>query len=241
MKTQLVLLPALAGLLLTSPLLGQASAGAAAPQVIDKAGDANLLNSQGENAALDPVAIPDNNATPVGSQAYADLLSVAWTPTTAKVGKGKKAKTVFTGFTVKATLSAPPVAPAGTTVVYRMLSQVKGDASLYLGPVYYTSASAGTPQSALRDNLGAGKVTRLTPIALPVISGSTMTWTVPVAALPKEFTLGTSVSNLYFEVREIESFAGQTAPAALPVIGGSTGLATGILDNGSSTSSFKIG
>lgn len=206
---------------------------AAAPQVIDPAGDANFINSGGE-----PVPVSGDHATPVGSQGYADVVSVTWTRTTVKKGK----KIVFTGFTVTAAMSAPPTPPAGTALVYRMLGVVGGDAAAYLGPVYYTSATPGTPQSALRDDLAdttAGA--RLTPLALPVIAGNTMTWTVPASVLPKQFKVGSTLTNLYFEVRELESFQGQTAPSALPVLGGATGLAVGILDNGSSTGSFKIG
>jgi hypothetical protein len=235
MSRRLVVLPALA--LLVAVVPGSSSAGGPAPQVIDAAGDANFLNSQGEAALLDPVVVPDNNATPVGSQAYADVVSVTWTPITVKKGK----KQTFTGFTVTTTFSGPPTAPAGTTLVYRMLSHVKGDPDLFLGPVYYTAKAGETPQSALRDNLGSGNAVRLTPLALPAIKGSTMTWTVPVAALPREFTRGTAVTDMYFEVRELQSFAGQAVPAAVPVAGGSTGLAYGVVDTGSSTSSFKIG
>lgn len=229
MNRRLVVPSLLAALVAFSPLVGQASAGAPAPQVTDKPGDANFLNSQGQGT------VPESTTTPVGSQAYADVLSVTWAPVT--VTKAKKK--VVTGFTVTTVLSAPPVAPAGTIVVYRMLGDVNKDHAKYLGPTYYTSPSGGQPQSALRDNLGSAS--RLTAIALPKIKGSTMTWTVPLTALPKEFSRGSSVTNLYFEVKEIEDFHGVTIPAGVPQFGGASGLGVGFIDVGASTSSFKIG
>lgn len=235
MSRRLVLTSAAAVLLAGSANFLTASAAGPAPQVVDKAGDANFLNAQGNAATLDPVPVPENNPTPVGSQAYADVISVTWAPVTVKKGK----KQVVTGFTVTTVLSAPPVAPGGSLVVYRMLGEVNKDHAKYLGPVYYTSPSGGQPQSALRDNLGSAS--RLTPIALPKIVGSTMTWTVPLSVLPKGFSPGSTVSNLYFEVREIEDFRGQKIPDAVPSVGGAGGLAVGIIDVGSSTSSFKIG
>ncbi len=228
MRTRSAVLTAFATATLVAPL---AQAGtAAAPQVTDIAGDANFLNGQGYSTA-GPAA--GNNATPAGNQAYADVLSATWTPT--KVGK----KTV--GFTVAATLSAPPTPPSGSIVVYRMLGQVGGDASMFLGTAWYSSAlsDTATPQSALRDNLTG--TTRLTAIPLPKIDGATITWTVPLSALPKEFKVGSTLSNLYFEVREIEDFKGQKVPDTVPLLGGASGGGYGLLDTGTSTSSFTIG
>lgn len=225
MRIRPVLVSAVALCALAAP--AAFSATPAAPQVTDPANDANGGATAGGPAA--------DQATPAGSASYADVLSVLWAPDAAP--KGKKP----TGFTVTTTLSAPPVAPQGASLVYRMLSQVNGDSKIYLGPVYYTAPSTdpAAPQSALRDNLGGA--TRLTKIDLPVIAGNTMTWHVPFSAVPKEFKLGTAVSNLYFEVREIESFQGQKTPDAVPLVGGASGLAVGVYDNGTSTSSFKIG
>jgi hypothetical protein len=202
-----------------------------APQVTDPSGDGNFVNAQGESAPVPGVSAP------FGSQAYGDATSVLWQPYQVKKGRKK----VFGGFTVTTTLSAPPVPPSGTTLVYRMLGQVNGDATLFLGPVYYTTKGSdpAQPQSALRDNLDGA--TRLTPLALPKIAGNTLTWTVPVSALPKTFKVGSTLSNLYFEIREIEDFHGAAVPTGVPVYGGATGLGAGIVDNGSSTNSFKVG
>ena len=235
MRVRLLLAPALAALVLTPGLAGAA---APAPQITDPANDANAVNVTVVNhPATSGEPFYGNNPTPVGSQPFADVLSVTWTQTTVTVKKKKK----VTGFTVTAVLSAPPVAPDGRGVVYRMLSDVKGDHAKYLGPVYYSRASdapAGA-QSALRDNLGAAN--RLTPLLLPKIVGSTMTWTVPIKAIPKEFQLKTAVTNLYFEVRELETFP-MPLPSQVPAgLGGATGLAVPVWDNGKSTASFVIG
>lgn len=228
MRLRSLALVASAATVLLAP---HALAAAPTPQVTDPSGDANFVNAQGE-----PVPSPGMSA-PFGSQAYGDVTAVLWQPYQVKQGRKK----VFGGFTVMTTLGAPPAPPAGTTLVYRMLGQANGDASLFLGPVFYTTKSSdpAQPQSALRDNLDGA--TRLTPLALPKIAGSTLTWTVPVSALPKSFKVGSTLSNLYFEVRELEDFHGATVPAPVPVYGGASGLAVGVVDAGSSTSSFKVG
>jgi hypothetical protein len=235
----------LSALALSGGLALAAPAGAAGPQVIDPANDANFLNGQGFEAEYEAdVPLPRNNPTPVGSQAYADVLSITWTRMTAKAGK----KQVFSGFKVAMKLSGPPTPPAPTILVFRMFGQVNGNPDLLVGPVLYTSPLTGAPQSALRDTLGPDNVVRLTAIPMPVIAGSTVTWTVPKSALPKELAIGSTLKNLYCEVREIESFQGLTVPATVPVVeepipsvGGATGLATGIIERADSASSFKIG
>lgn len=203
----------------------------APPQVTDPAGDANFTAT----------ATPGGAPTPVGNQAYADVLSVTWEPvTTTKVVKKKKVTTV-TGFTVKTVLSAAPTPPAGTSLVYRMLGRPGGDTAAFLGPVFYTAKSSdpGIPQSALRDNLTG--VTRLTPIAMPKVDGPSITWTVPMSAVPKEFKPGTLLTDLFFEVSEIEDFHGAQVPTSVPVYGGAYGLGAGRVDDGKSEATFKVG
>lgn len=226
MRVRPVLLAAVAAGALIAPL---AIAAPAAPQVTDPAGDANFTATAREGGV----------GTPVGNQAYADVLSVTWTAdTTTKVVQKKKV-TTLTGITVKTVLSAPPSPPAGTSLVFRMLG--KTPKCPFLGPVFYTSKSSdpGIPQSALRDSCSG--VTRLTEIPMPVIDGATITWKVPIAALPKEAPVGTVLSDLYFEVNEIEDFHGAQVPAGVPQVGGAYGLGTGQVEDGSSTATFRIG
>lgn len=218
-----IVMPALVALAVLAP-----SVSAAGPQITDPANDANFLNGQN----LAPGA-PNNNATPVGSQAYADVLSVQWT--TVKMTKVVKRKrvTVVTGFQVQTKLSAPPTPPDGTIVVYRML----GTTPLcpYFGVVWYSTplSDKTAPQSALRDNCNGRTSARLTKLAAPVINGSTMTWTVPISAIPRDtkVTVGSVLSGLYFTVTEIEDFKGQSIPTASPVLGGATGLGYGLIDD----------
>jgi hypothetical protein len=225
MRVRPVLLAALAAVAVTVP----SALAAPAPQVTDAAGDANFIG----------MAVSGGASTPVGSQAYADVLSVTWSAD--KVTKKVKRKSVstLTGFTVTTVLSAPPTPPAGTSLVFRMLG--KTETCPFVGPVLYTAKSSdpGIPQSALRDNCSGE--TRLTEIPMPVVDGATITWKVPVSALPKEVPVGTVLKDLYFEVNEIEDFRGAQIPAGVPVFGGAYGLGTGQVDAGSSTSSFTIG
>lgn len=210
------------------------------PQITDPANDANGVNSQGQPLAR---SVPNNNATPVGSQAYADVLSVQWTTLkTTKIVKRKKVTTV-TGFSVKATLSAAPTPPQGTVVVYRML----GSTPLcgFFGVVHYSKplSDPSTPQTALRDNC-VNTTTRLTKLAPAVIKDATITWTVPLSAIPKDTKVanGSSLTGLYFTVTEIEDFQGQKVPSEVPIYGGATGLGVGVLDDSTPGAAvYKIG
>ena len=223
MSRRLALLPALAALAFVLP----AHAAGPAPQVTDPANDANGT----ANAVYD-------EAAPQGNQGYADGTSVLWqtTKTITKVKKGKKTKSVttVTGFTVTLTLAAAPTPPSGASLVYRVLGKPAcGPTTAFFGVVYYTSPDPnGLPQSALRDNCTGA--TRLTPIALPVISGNTMTWTVPLSVIPKDSKvgLGSKIEQIYFEDRLLENFPkGVCTPAQTPSVGATCGLATGVIDN----------
>jgi len=223
---RLVLAPALA-LALLAP---HVEAAAPAPQVVDPSGDAN----GGANA----VAETDNVALPAGNQDYADVVSVLWQPT--KVSKKVKGKTVttLTGFTVTATLAGPPTAPAPTSLVFRMLGSTPTCG--FFGVVYYTTKSSdpGIPQSALRDNC-VDATTRLTELAMPVIAGNTITWTVPMAKIPADTKVkqGTKLLDLWFEVRELQDFRVactpdlSTAPAPVSSYGNACGQANGVVDH----------
>lgn len=227
-----IVLPALAALALAVPPVSAAPG----PQITDPANDANFLNGQG-------FVEEDNHATPVGSQAYADVLSVQWTTLKSTKRVGRRTVTTVTGFQVQTKLSAAPTPPQGTTVVYRML----GSTPLcgFFGVVWYTTplSDPTAHQSALRDNCN-DKPTRLTKIAPPVINGATMTWTVPLSAIPKDTKVGvgTLLTGLYFTVNEIEDFRGQKVPDDVPVYGGATGLGVGIVDDSiAGDAAYKIG
>lgn len=221
---RIVVAPVLAALSLLMP-----NATAAGPQVTDPANDANFINSQGQPLLAQA---PSNRDTAAGSQAYADVLSVEWkTLKTTKVVKRKKVTTV-TGFQVVTTLSATPKPPEGTIVVYRML----GTTPLcpFFGVAWYSTklSDPTTPQSAIRDNCNS-KPTRLTPIAAPVINDKVMTWTVPLAAIPKDTKVGlnTALTGLYFTVTEIQDLRGNKVPDQSPIGPGATGFGYGVIDD----------
>lgn len=223
---RLVLAPVIAALAVLAPSV---HAAAPAPQVVDPAGDANGTANEAPTA---------DTPTPAGSQSYADVVSVLWQTTkqTKKV-KGKTVTTV-TGFTVTATLSGPPTPPDPTSIVYRMLGSTPSCG--FFGVVYYTTKSSDPtiPQSALRDNC-IDATTRLTPIAMPVIAGNTITWTVPLSAIPAntKVTVGSKLADLWFEVRELQDFRVactpdlSAAPAPVNGYGNACGQANGVLDN----------
>ena len=220
---RLVLAPALAVALLTPHV----EAAPPAPQVVDPSGDANLTGN----------AVYDQSAA-AGNQDYADVVSVAWqTSKTTKKVKGKNVTTIA-GFTVTATLTGAPVPPAPTSLVFRMLGSTPTCG--FFGVVYYTTKSSDPkiPQSALRDNC-VNATTRLTEIAMPVIQGNTITWTVPMAKIPADTKVkpGTKLVDLWFEVRELQDFRVvctpdlSTAPAPVSNYGNACGQANGVLDN----------
>ena len=236
---RLAVAPALVTLALLAP-----SANAAGPQVTDLPNDANFVNDQGQPGAR-TAGVTGNHATPAGSQAYADVVSVEWKTlkTTKKVKK--KTVTTVTGFTVTAKLSGAPTPPQGTIVVYRMLGTTAKCG--FFGVAYYSTklSDPTTPQSAVRDNCaGSDTPTRLTPIAMPVISGSTMTWTVPIGAIPKDTKVGvgTTLTGLYFTTTEIEDLKGQKVPDNPVFLSGATGFGYGLIDDSKpGAASFKIG
>ena len=228
---RLVIAPVLAAALLAPHV----EAAAPAPQVTDPSGDAN----GGANA----VAQTNDKPTP-GSQEYADVVSVLWQPVkTSKKVKGKTV-TTLTGFTVTATLSAPPTPPAGTSIVYRMLGSTP-TCSIF-GVVFYTTKSSDPtiPQSALRDNCIDEEI-RLTEIAMPVITGNTMTWTVPMSKIPADTKVkqGSKLLDLWFEVRELQDFRVACLPddGGLTGLAGACGMANGVLDNSAKMNSFIFG
>lgn len=170
------------------------SAAAPAPQVVDPANDAN-----GGSYWSHP-----DTPTPAGSQPYADVVSVLFRTTKAtKTIRGRR-KTVVTGFTVTLRTSAPPVPPADTVAVYRVLAEGAG---CLFGIDYYTRAPGTQPQSAIQEWCGTS--IRRIALARPVVSGAAITWTVPLSAVPKnaKVGVGTTLTNLHFEalVRPNES------------------------------------
>lgn len=204
--------PILAAALATAVAFGP-WASAAEPQVTDPANDANFLNNQGY-----PVPAPGNNPTPVGSQGYADVLSVLWE----KVGRDVK---------VTATFTAPPAPPSPTRLVYRMLGKV-GESCTFVGVVWYSTKSSdpSIPKSAVRDSCTGETV--LTEIAEPKIEGNKMIWTAPLAKFPKAAIAAGQLTDLRVEIRELQDYGME--------VDGSYGGANGLIEVATSTNSFKL-
>jgi len=203
--------PVLAAALATAVAFGPWSHAAPTPQVTDPAGDANFLNGQGI------VKPPSNdNPTPVGSQAYADVVSVLWE----KAGRNVR---------VTATFSAPPAPPAGTRLVYRMLGTTP--TCDFVGVVWYSSKSSdpAIPKAAVRDYCTGATV--LTEVPEPKIDGANLIWTVPLSKFPKQ-AVGKTLTDLRVEIREMQDFG-------MPV-NGAYGYAYGVIEQAVSTGTFNL-
>ncbi|HUR76989.1 MAG TPA: hypothetical protein VMZ22_03500 [Acidimicrobiales bacterium] len=219
------------GIAMTSVSLGAlllgalpAQAASSTPQIIDPYGDANGLST----------VVPYSNVQePALSHAAEDVTSVLW-----QVVKDEENK--VTGFTIRARLSAAPRAgtskPFGASVVYRMLGTSACGAKF--GVIYNTdhASSPNEPQSAVIDTGGCshGVVVDTTKaavsnqrpewfldtaIALPKIVGSTITWTVPLTAIPKRLHIvaGTKITDLRFSVNRVTNLANTGFETFLPV------------------------
>jgi hypothetical protein len=164
-----------------------APSAASAPQVTDPAGDANAgAYWRGQDTA-----------TPVGSQAYADVVAVEFRTTRAiRVVRGRRAP-VVTGFTVTMRLSAPPSPPRGVGV-YRVLASGPG---CLFGVDYYTRAVAGQQVAAIQEWCTGSSIRRVA-IKPPSVKGAAITWTVPLSALPRNTRAGagTTLTDLHFQV-----------------------------------------
>jgi hypothetical protein len=220
-RTVLAAAAAVATAAAVAPTAGAAPAAPKPPQVIDIAGDANGANAQGfEDTAT---MVPDNG-TSSGPASYgpADILSVRYTSTIVK----KK----VTGYTVQLALGGAP----SSAVTYRVESTSPFCASLWYE---YRVDPSGAAKTGVRCASSDAAATYVVPAAK--VSGSTITWTVPLAALGKNYKAGTLLEGLGAQTRGFIWFGGQTVP--LPVLGNTTGLTVPQLDHATSTGVFKIG
>lgn len=221
-----VLAAAFAAVALAVPQAGAAPA--PAPQVTDIAGDANGLNAQGfEDTATQ---VPDGGtSTDPASYAAADIRAVTFTKTVTTTVVRKKKVTKVTGYTVKLELGAPPA----SGITYR----IEGTTPLCTSFFHeYRVDYTGAAKSGLR--CASTDAAATYDIAPAVVSGSTITWTVPLAKLTG-YKVGTLFDNLGAQTRGFVWFAGQTVP--VPVLGNTTGLTVPQIDHAVGTTPFKLG
>jgi len=175
--------PVLAAALAAAVLLGPWShAAEPAPQVTDPESDANYLN---DNAPVSSPLFPDNpannNPTPVGSNAGADITSIIYTSTTVKG--------VVKGFTVRMTLKAEPTKEA---MLFRATGNTAECSTLWFQ--YYTVDPKNTPQASLRHTCDGTQV-----VPIPVnVAGNTITWNFEFsnANMPKAVRKGSEIVKL---------------------------------------------
>jgi hypothetical protein len=220
MRARLLAMSAVAGMAVAAfPAHAATVKPAPAPQVTDPAGDANFVNGQGFVGGAPSQATPQQ-------QASADLLSVLFqstftTTTTTKkvtvvVKKKKVTKLVTTttqtpsGFTVTMSLAAAP----GPETEYRVTAVTPGCTALYFeystdalvqsGQVPDVPGVLRSPKSTQVRCAGTPAASFTVPAA--VVKNSTITWTVPAAAI----AVGTKLTTLGAETR-VNPFA-LTAP-----------------------------
>jgi hypothetical protein len=195
------LLAVAAALALATPPLAHA-APPPTPQVVDPAGDANFLNSQG--LPLIP-AVP-STSTPAdvsGADIQSVLFQTYGTTTTKKV-RGKKV-TTFTpkGFTVTLTLGAAP----SPGIIYRVRAATSFCSTFWFE--YRNFVDGAKPVLRHNCNPAAGTTDVLPPTAdhdvKVALSGSTIVFDLPMTALPKPNKVGTVVDGLGAETRVLAS------------------------------------
>ena len=186
--------------LVATALLAPA-ASAAEPQVVDRRGDANGVNDQG---VLPVHGTVDAAGTDVGRY---DLLGVRFTTYRA----GRKPA----GFTVSVLLAEAP--GVVTTIVVKTVAGACKE--LWLE---YLVAETGDTEAELRHRCTAtGPADPATYLPVKaVVSGATLTFTVPLSLLPPGAGVGTTLTGLRAETR---TFVGAVSA---PVVDVATSAAT---------------
>ncbi|HVF05471.1 MAG TPA: hypothetical protein VNA20_11585 [Frankiaceae bacterium] len=171
MPRRLVTAALCAAVVATAPVLASA-APAPLPQIVDARGDA------------------------AAGQQPLDIVSVLFKTTgvtkVTRVGKRRKVTYTPTRLLIVQTLAAPPSSTTG--VRYRVEAVIAGCGNL---DVYYANGAGGPVgyvalECPRRDDpTKTGTVTEL----LPKVAGSTLTWELEIARLPKEVKVGAKVSG----------------------------------------------
>lgn len=213
------------------------AAPASVTKITDSAGDANFLSTLGTptTAGFNGVPGPEDQALPgnAGNQGYVDLLSgqIARTKTTAKVVKVVKVKkktvktvttvTTYTGYTISVTLAAAPTAPTGTIAEYKIkfvITNVCGKSGTMSVSYFAGLNGAGAnPPATIYCGSGVAKTAQLPPAT---VSGSTVTWNVPAAALPKDMRASQPSGHLDAYTRVLAVVGDRRYALGSPVVRG---------------------
>jgi hypothetical protein len=165
------------------------SSAATPPQIVDAAGDANGINGQG---VLDLLVDggPDNvSSGPVGDAA-ADITSVRFATKFVARRVGARTVQVPAATVVTMTLAAPPTTPE---TFYRVYATTKTCSDLFLE--YGTDIATGGPLVRCPSTDPTAKDKEYDATA--AVKGSTITWTIPVSAIPA----GTTFTALSADTR----------------------------------------
>lgn len=195
-----------------------------------------LGTAQGANpsssAGPKTLTVADDAGDARGAQAGTDIKQIVFTTTgktaTKKV-RGKMVKS-YTADTLVVTMTLAAAPTALPPVVYEVdsVSSTCGGIYLYWDPQEIASGGFVSCGSA-PDATGS---TSTTLDVVPVVTASTITWTMPLNTLPKEMRIGSSITDIHSYVAVAE-----------PNTGASTALLTpaGDFDDADSGAAYKIG
>jgi len=178
------------------------------------------------------MAVADPAGDAKGSQAATDITKVLFTTsgktTTKRVGNKNVKIYTANALIVQLVLAAPPT--AAPPVVYEVDSQTQKCGTMYL---YYDPeelASGGFLGGCSPADATGSTTTDIDVI--PVVKGSTITWTMPLSGLPKDMKIGSTITD-------VQSYVA----VADPFTGASTALLTTAanFDTAESSSVYKIG
>lgn len=182
------------------------------------------LTSAGHAAPAPQVKDPTGDA--LAAQAASDIVSVTYSTTGKKVGRKYVADTLV----IAMKLAAAPHTSGGTYLYYTR-AEVSDCGSFETR--YSPGASSGSGSFFLacgsQNNAATGTSTLIQ--TNPKVTGSVITWSMKLRALPREIKVGSQWSALSAYTDVVEPFTGILGPGAF-------GLP---LDSASSTKTWKLG
>lgn len=189
-----------------SARLSLAAAGLAALGMVGSA-QAGPVAPVGPNTLV----VTDATGDARGAQASTDITSVTFTTTGKTTTKKVKGKTVTTY--VPDTLVASLALAAAPSVVPVTSYEIDGDTACGTLYMYYdpNNFGSGAQLANCGPKTNTGDTFFLTET--PVVTGSTITWSIPFSSLPKDVAAGTAVTAIhgYVTIAEPNTSQGPTA------------------------------